>query len=80
MNEDDCAVRVCVLKKGIPNCAHCSDYPCDKAKEKPLDRAGIERHRGGAILDEEYRLYVQPYEADRNLQEESGTDKKKGSL
>jgi hypothetical protein len=26
----DCAIRPCAAEKGIENCAHCNDYPCDK--------------------------------------------------
>lgn len=26
----DCPVRACSLERSLPNCAVCSDYPCDK--------------------------------------------------
>lgn len=25
-----CEMRKCALEKGIVNCAHCTDYPCDR--------------------------------------------------
>ena len=30
----DCDVRHCALEKGVENCAHCDDFPCEKL-EKP---------------------------------------------
>jgi hypothetical protein len=26
----DCKIRTCAVQKGIENCAHCDDYPCDE--------------------------------------------------
>jgi hypothetical protein len=28
-----CAIRKCALEKGLENCAHCSEYACEKLKE-----------------------------------------------
>ena len=25
----DCQIRICVIEKGIANCAYCQDYPCE---------------------------------------------------
>ncbi len=30
----DCDVRRCALERGVENCAHCDDFPCEKL-EKP---------------------------------------------
>jgi hypothetical protein len=30
----DCDVRQCALERGVENCAHCDDFPCEKL-EKP---------------------------------------------
>ena len=62
-----CGVRTCAVERGIANCANCQDYPCAKAASKPLSRANIEARVGRALSPEEYRLFVQPYEADRHL-------------
>jgi hypothetical protein len=29
----NCQIRKCARPKGIENCAHCSEYACDKLKE-----------------------------------------------
>jgi hypothetical protein len=26
----ECKIRACAIVRGIENCAHCSNYPCDK--------------------------------------------------
>lgn len=28
-----CEIRKCTRDKGIENCAHCSEYPCEKLRE-----------------------------------------------
>lgn len=30
---ENCLMRTCALGKGHPNCAHCSEYPCDILQE-----------------------------------------------
>ena len=32
----ECTVRQCALERGVENCAHCDDFPCDKL-EKPWE-------------------------------------------
>ncbi len=65
----ECKIRPCVVEKGLANCGGCVDYPCKWAAGIPQRRADAERRVGRQITEEEYRLYVQPYEADRNLRE-----------
>lgn len=26
----ECAIRACGIERGVANCAHCADYPCEK--------------------------------------------------
>ena len=35
--DTDCPVRLCVIEKGIPNCAHCDGYICAKLEQKLVD-------------------------------------------
>jgi len=30
---DECVIRACAIEKGVRNCAHCGDYPCEKLKD-----------------------------------------------
>ena len=50
-----CWIKGCVEERGIPNCAHCGGYPCEKLEEAwgrmsdgaAAQRANLERLRGG---------------------------------
>jgi len=46
-----CRIRTCGREKGLENCAHCADYPCDRLSRffeiAPLARAGLEKIRAG---------------------------------
>ena len=43
----ECEIRACVIGRGLANCAHCSDYACDRLKgfHRPTSEAW-------AVLDE----------------------------
>ena len=28
----ECKIRACAIERGVRNCAHCSDYPCEELK------------------------------------------------
>jgi hypothetical protein len=48
---NDCPMRICAVEKGIENCAHCDDYPCE-ALEKlfstdPGARERLDQIRSG---------------------------------
>jgi hypothetical protein len=58
-----CKVRPCVLGLGLANCGQCPQYPCPTMKQLPQTRAGVESWSGRKLTDEEYRLFVQPYES-----------------
>ncbi|MGA2265580.1 MAG: DUF3795 domain-containing protein [Phycisphaerae bacterium] len=60
-----CKVRPCVLARGLATCGQCKEYPCDTMKHLPQTRAAVESRSGLALTDEEYRLFVQPYESMR---------------
>ena len=77
--ETDCKVRACVLEKGLSHCGRCADCPCAETNDKPQSRADVERRMDRALSEEEYRLFVQPYEADRHLQSALGADETEGA-
>ena len=39
--DKNCPVRACVIKKGLKNCAHCIEFPCDM-----LERYSYDKERG----------------------------------
>ena len=59
-----CLIRQCVDKSGITNCAYCSRFPCDtlKATSGLWTRENIEQKLGSQISEEEYTIFVKPFE------------------
>ncbi|MCJ7543129.1 MAG: DUF3795 domain-containing protein [Phycisphaerae bacterium] len=58
-----CKVRPCVLGRGLAHCGQCPDYPCATMKHLPQTRGQVEQWTGRALSDQEYRLFVHPYES-----------------
>ncbi len=64
-----CLIRQCVDKTGVANCAFCSRFPCDtvKATGDVWTRENIEKKLGAPISEEEYHLFVEPFEGINRL-------------
>lgn len=58
----DCKIRPCVMKKGIENCSYCQAYPCNELEEKSVDYKVVAEKYGAAIPEEDYKLFIRPYE------------------
>jgi len=65
-----CLIRQCVDKTGVENCAYCSRFPCDtvKATGGIWNRKKIEEKLGAPISDEEYHVFVEPFEGINRLE------------
>lgn len=63
----DCEVRPCVIAKNIDNCAYCLQYPCQTLDSKFVDRRELEERYGSPIPEEDYRLFIMPYESRQKL-------------
>ena len=64
-----CKVRPCAIAKGFATCAECNQFDsCAElaAKVKAIGPAK-ERH-GSTMPEEDYRLYIAPYESSLHLQ------------
>lgn len=59
-----CLIRQCVDGAGVENCAHCTRFPCDtvKATGGVWNRKNMEERLGAPISDEEYHVFVEPFE------------------
>jgi len=33
----DCGIRTCCLNKGLDDCAHCTDFPCEEIDKAPAE-------------------------------------------
>jgi hypothetical protein len=58
----DCTLRLCVIARGLENCASCADYPCEDLKGKFIDYRKVMDRYGGPLPEEDYRAFVFPYE------------------
>ena len=58
--DQDCPVRPCVNEKGLENCGHCPDLPCDNLKTRMNffeDRLGD----FSSIPKDDFDNYIKPY-------------------
>ena len=62
-----CPVRPCVLSRGLDNCGQCCDYVCCRLKERLVDRKELEKKIGRPVPEEDYDLFVRPYESRARL-------------
>ncbi len=58
----NCQVRPCVIEKGIPNCAHCDDFVCDKLKPLLTSRER-QLKRMGHVAEEDYDLCCRQFDS-----------------
>ncbi len=57
-----CEVRACAMGKGLPNCAHCDDFICEKLSKKIQNPNKIVQRAGGSIPREDFECFVRPYD------------------
>ena len=63
----ECKVRPCVMKKGLENCAYCDQYPCKELETKMIDGEKVAKKFEKPIPDEDYKLFIMPYESRKVL-------------
>jgi hypothetical protein len=61
--DKSCPVRPCVVAKGLDNCGHCGDFPCDNIGERIVSRAELEKKLGRKLTKLEHEFFVKPYES-----------------
>lgn len=66
--DKDCPVRSCVIDKGIDNCSNCSSFICEKLKQRIVIKSDIEDKINRKLTDEEYNLFIKPYESKDRLE------------
>jgi len=64
----DCKVRPCAIAKGLDNCAHWTQYPCEMVARKNIERCKLEEKYGAPIPEKDYELIVMPYERRQTLE------------
>lgn len=66
--DTSCPVRSCVIGKGIPHCAVCSDYVCEKLAQRLVVYEDIAGQVGNMIPDEDRTRFIFPYENKTRLE------------
>ena len=68
-----CNIRKCAVKNGVETCAHCSGHPCLAVQSQFSFDAGsrsrIADRLGEPVPEDEYLIFVEPYECRRHLDE-----------
>jgi len=62
-----CSVRRCALEKGVENCAHCSEFICDKLKGKIDFIEDFLRNNKKPLSEEDFQSYIKPYESKERM-------------
>jgi hypothetical protein len=57
---DFCSIRECVREKGIKNCAHCKEMPCDDLSDN-IDELERLENTHKRISKKDYEMYYEPY-------------------
>jgi hypothetical protein len=65
----DCKVRPCVIAKGLESCAYCDQYPCQNLQRKFVDYRKVKERFGAPLPQEDYEVFVMPYESRQVLDE-----------
>ena len=63
----ECKIRPCVLEKGLDNCAYCEQYPCKILEPAMVDYQKVMERYGAPLPQEDYELFVEPYESRQTL-------------
>ena len=65
-----CLIRQCVDRTGVTNCAYCVRFPCDtlKATAGVWNRKTIEEKHGSPISEQDYHVFVEPFEGITRLE------------
>lgn len=64
--DTNCGVRPCAMEKGIENCAHCDEFPCDKL-EKLWGSEEEYRKRFPDIAEEDFNLCMRQFVSKERL-------------
>ncbi len=64
-----CPVRLCALKKGVENCAHCSEFICDKLKRKINFIEDFLKNSKKPLSEKDFQSYIKPYQSRERLLE-----------
>jgi hypothetical protein len=60
--DTECPVRPCVMAKGLPNCAHCDEYICDKLAKRIVEPKKVLSKCKKPPSRQDYDRFIKPYD------------------
>jgi hypothetical protein len=60
--DTECPVRPCARAKGVPNCAYCEDYICEKLEQRLVDLQAVAGKQQGPMPPDEFDRFLKPYD------------------
>jgi hypothetical protein len=63
-----CVIRPCAVESGAKTCANCSAFPCG-VHGRDIDRAQVAERLGETIPEDDYLVFIEPYERVKHLEE-----------
>jgi Protein of unknown function (DUF3795) len=67
--DKSCPVRPCVTTKQLENCSGCSEYGCDKLRERFVVFEDVARRLGRDVPEEDRLSFIHPYENRSRLEQ-----------
>lgn len=68
--DQQCKARPCARERGVPSCAVCDEFPCDKMRHLMASREGLLifcRPKGAQVTEEEYNLCMRQFDSMPNI-------------
>jgi hypothetical protein len=56
-----CEIRACVLKRSIPHCGECNEFPCDLMNKHLASVETVVPGCQGTLSPEEFQDFIEPY-------------------
>lgn len=63
--DNNCPVRLCVIKRKLDNCSQCEEYPCEIFNQRKVCYEDFTKNK--EVADEEYVACIRPYENKKRL-------------
>jgi hypothetical protein len=65
--DQSCPVRLCVIEKGLENCAQCELHDCEKLLHRIVTYEDIQARLEIEIPEDDYLCFIRPYENRKRL-------------
>jgi hypothetical protein len=63
-----CRIRPCALKRGLPTCAECDEYPCKILEARMVGCDDVVERFRGTVPEADFASFIAPYDCRANLE------------